>query len=263
MKDSFIIYTKYEEQISLLSDAQAGVLFRALFCYQTEKTLPQMDSMTNIVFTVIRQQIDFDNQKYLDICEARRVAGSQGGRPSKSLINKGNKPKKANGFESEEEKANGFLEKQTKAKKAESDTDTDTDNDNDNDSDNIESKKERNLYINNNQGACACEGQDDQVLTYENIINHYAGDIDEETRAAIWRYIQYFQAKTGCFILNEQLKTFLQNLKNNSLLFEGGVLGCMNSEGINLALMEVGENWGLGRIGQFLRIERDEEYDET
>ena len=257
MKDSFIIYTKYEEQISLLSDAQAGVLFRALFCYQTEKTLPQMDSMTNIVFTVIRQQIDFDNQKYLDICEARRIAGSQGGRPSKSLGNKGNKPKKANGFENEEEKVNGFSEKQTKAKKAESDPDTDPDNDND--SDNIESKKERNLYINNNQGACACESQE----TYENIINHYAGEIDEETRAAIWKYIQYFQAKTGCFILNEQLKTFLRNVKDNSLLFEGGVLGCMNSDGINLALMEVGENWGLGRMGQFLRIERDEEYDET
>ena len=132
MKDSFIIYTKYEEQISLLSDAQAGVLFRALFCYQTEKTLPQMDSMTNIVFTVIRQQIDFDNQKYLDICEARRIAGSQGGR---HLGNKGNKPKKANGFENEEEKANGFSEKQTKAKKAESDPDTDPDNDNDSDND--------------------------------------------------------------------------------------------------------------------------------
>ena len=229
MKDSFIIYTKYEEQISLLSDAQAGVLFRALFCYQTEKTLPQMDSMTNIVFTVIRQQIDFDNQKYLDICEARRVAGSQGGRPSKSLGNKGNKPKKANGFENEEEKANGFLEKQTKAKKAESDTDTD------NDSDNIESKKERNLYINNNQGAC--ESQE----TYENIINHYAGDIDEETRAAIWKYIQYFQAKTGCFILNDQLKMFLRNVKDNSLLFEGGVLGCMNSDGIGMALMDMND----------------------
>ena len=233
MKDSFIIYTKYEEQISLLSDAQAGVLFRALFCYQTEKTLPQMDSMTNIVFTVIRQQIDFDNQKYLDICEARRVAGSQGGRPSKSLGNKGNKPKKANGFENEEEKANGFSEKQTKAKKPESDTDTD----NDNDSDNIESKKERNLYINNNQGVCACEIQE----TYENIINHYAGDIDEETRAAIWKYIQYFQAKTGCFILNAQLKTFLRNVKDNSLLFEGGVLGCMNSDGIGMALMDMND----------------------
>ena len=192
-----------------------------------------MDSMTNIVFTVIRQQIDFDNQKYLDICEARRVAGSQGGRPSKSLGNKGNKPKKANGFENEEEKANGFSEKQTKAKKPESDTDTD----NDNDSDNIESKKERNLYINNNQGVCACESQE----TYENIINHYAGDIDEETRAAIWKYIQYFQAKTGCFILNEQLKTFLRNVKDNSLLFEGGVLGCMNSDGIGMALMDMND----------------------
>ena len=128
MKDNFILYTKYEEQISLLSDAQAGVLLRALMCYQSEKTLPQMDGMTNMIFTVIRQQIDFDNQKYDDICEIRRNAGAQGGRPSKSLTNKGNKPKKPNGFESEEEKPNGFEKKQTKAKKPESESDTDTDN---------------------------------------------------------------------------------------------------------------------------------------
>lgn len=138
MKDSFIIYTKYEEQISLLSDTQAGILLRALLCYQSGKTLPKMDAMTNIVFTVIRQQIDFDNQKYIDICEARRIAGSQGGRPSKSHTNKGNKPKKANAFEIEEEKPNDFSENQTKAKKAESESDTDTDNDTDNE----ERKKE-------------------------------------------------------------------------------------------------------------------------
>ena len=138
MKDSFIIYTKYEEQISLLSDTQAGILLRALLCYQSGKTLPKMDAMTNIVFTVIRQQIDFDNQKYIDICEARRIAGSQGGRPSKSHTNKGNKPKKANGFEIEEEKPNDFLENQTKAKKAESESESDTDNDTDNE----ERKKE-------------------------------------------------------------------------------------------------------------------------
>lgn len=263
MKDSFIIYTKYEEQISLLSDAQAGVLFRALFCYQTEKTLPQMDGITNIVFTTIRQDIAAENQRYNEICEINKANGKRGGRPSKSLINKGNKPKKPNGFESDEKKPSGFLgysEKPNGFNKENSPNEKESSKEKEITLiRNQESKKERNLYINNNQGACACESQE----TYENIINHYAGDIDEETRAAIWNYIQYFQAKTGCFILNEQLKTFLKNLRNNSLLFEGGVLGCMNSDGINLALMEVGENWGLGRMGQFLRIERDEEYDET
>lgn len=127
MKDSFVIYTKYEEQISLLNDTQAGVLLRALMSYQSGKTLPKMDGITNMIFTVIRQQIDFDNQKYDETCAARKAAGGMGGRPSKSLENKGDKPKKANGLDEKAKKANGFLEKQTKAKKAESESDKDTD----------------------------------------------------------------------------------------------------------------------------------------
>lgn len=96
-----------------------------------------------------------------------------------------------------------------------------------------ESKKERNLRDNNNN-ACTREG-----ACYEDIISHYAGDIDEETRSAIWKYIQYFQANTGCFILNEQLKTFLVNVKNMGLNFEGGVISCINSDGIGMAMREM------------------------
>ena len=212
MKDSFIIYTKYEEQISLLSDAQAGVLFRALFCYQTEKTLPQMDSMTNIVFTVIRQQIDFDNQKYLDICEARRVAGSQGGRPSKSLGNKGNKPKKANGFENEEEKANGFSEKQTKAKKAESDPDTDPDNDTE--SDIIERKKEIEEEGEGRTCASTCENHEEIMREYgmtdgviealKNFLRHcyLNGNIVSNAKLEdiLFRLVERFGTNSGCMI---------------------------------------------------------------
>ena len=96
-----------------------------------------------------------------------------------------------------------------------------------------ESKKERNLKDNNNN-ACTCEG-----ACYEDIISHYAGDIDEDTRSAIWKYIQYFQAHTGCFILNEQLKTFLVNVKNMGLNFEGGIIACINSNGIGMAMREM------------------------
>ena len=129
MKDSFVIYTKYEEQISLLTDEQAGVLLRALLCYQTGKELPKMEGIVNMIFTVIRQQIDFDNQKYEDVCEARKSAGALGGRPSKSLETKGEKAKKPNGLDEKAKKPNGFSEKQTKAKKPESESDTDTDTD--------------------------------------------------------------------------------------------------------------------------------------
>ncbi len=127
MKDSFIIYTKFEEQISLLSDAQAGVLLRALMNYQSGKELPEMDGMTNIVFTTIRQQIDFDNKKYQDICEKNKTNGAQGGRPAKTLMDKWDKPKKPNGFSENPTKPNGFSENPTKPKKPESDNDTDTD----------------------------------------------------------------------------------------------------------------------------------------
>ena len=127
MKDSFVIYTKFEEQISLLSDAQAGVLFRALMCYQMDKEMPKMDGMTNMLFTIIRQQIDFDNEKYQAVCERNKNNGSGGGRPSKSLENKGNKPKKPSGLFGLEKNEVGFSENPTKPKKPDTDTDTDTD----------------------------------------------------------------------------------------------------------------------------------------
>lgn len=113
MKDYFLIHNKFGEQIALLSDAQAGVLFRALIGYQLGQELPEMDGMTNIVFTVIRQQIDIDNQKREEICRINTQNGKKGGRPSKSLLNKGNKPKKPNGFSGFCEKPNGFQNNRT------------------------------------------------------------------------------------------------------------------------------------------------------
>ena len=127
MKDSFVIYTKFEEQIGLLSDAQAGVLFRALMCYQMNKEMPKMDGMTNIVFTTIRQQIDFENEKYKAVCERNKTNGVGGGRPSKSLTYKGNKPKKPSGLFGLEKNELGFFENPSEPKKPDSDTDTDTD----------------------------------------------------------------------------------------------------------------------------------------
>lgn len=124
MKDSFVIYTKYEEQIALLTDQQAGVLLRSLFCYQSEKTLPKMDDVVKMIFTVIRQQIDFDNQKYDEICKARSEAGKLGaeygrlgGRPSKRVKT----PKTPQGVM---ETAKG-LQKTAKNPESESDNDTD------------------------------------------------------------------------------------------------------------------------------------------
>lgn len=125
MKDGFVIYTKYEEQIKMLTDTQAGILLRALIAHQKGAEVPKMDAVTSMAFAFIRQQIDAENQKYDSICAIRKEAGKKGGRPSKSLINQGDKPKKANGYFGFEEKANEskitkrFLEETTSPEKKE------------------------------------------------------------------------------------------------------------------------------------------------
>lgn len=124
MKDSFVIYTKYDEQISLLSDEQAGRLLRCLIKYQAGTEMPKMDAVTNMIFSVIRQQIDFDNKKYEETCEKKAIAGARGaeygklgGRPPKRVKN----PKTANGVF---DNPSGVSKT---PKTPESDTDTDTD----------------------------------------------------------------------------------------------------------------------------------------
>ena len=131
MKDSFVIYTKYEEQLNMLSDEQAGVLFRALMKYQSGTALPEMDDITALAFSFIKHQIDVDNQKYEDICKARSEAGKQGaefgklgGRPTK-------RAKTPKGDNETAKTAKGVLETpygfSETAKTPESESDNDTD----------------------------------------------------------------------------------------------------------------------------------------
>lgn len=58
-KTSFILYTEYEELINQLSDEQCGQLFKSVFSYNNNGELPEkLDTVTKIVFTVIRQDLD-------------------------------------------------------------------------------------------------------------------------------------------------------------------------------------------------------------
>lgn len=126
MRDSFVLYSSYSDQIELLTMEQRGILLTAIYKYVSGKDLPEMDGITNMAFSFIRTSLDRDAEKYEKKCEARREAGKKGGRPQK-----------ANGFSEKAKKANGFSEKQTKAKKP----DNEYDNENDNDSKNILSGK--------------------------------------------------------------------------------------------------------------------------
>lgn len=78
------------------------------------------------------------------------------------------------------------------------------------------SKKERNLY--------------------QEIINEYTDD--EETSKAIWDFIVFFNAKQGRYILNKELKTFLDNLSAMSLLNAWQIKGCIANGEIQLAFVE-------------------------
>lgn len=113
MKNSFVLYTDYMEQMELLTMEQRGILLTALFAYQSGADPPQMDGVTAMAFSFIKARIDKDNERYEKTCDARREAGKQGGRPTKA------------------KKANGFFEKQTKAKKPDYDNDYDNDSDKD------------------------------------------------------------------------------------------------------------------------------------
>lgn len=125
MKNSFVMYTDYMEQVSMLSREQRGDLFTAIMAYASNTELPDMDGVTMMAFCFIRSQMDRDRSKYQETIEKRREAGKQGGRP------------KANGSDEKAKKANGFSEKQTEAKKA--------DNDNVNENDNVD------VYVNDNE----------------------------------------------------------------------------------------------------------------
>ena len=46
MKESFVLYVKYLDNIEMLSMEQRGILITALMSYVADKDIPDMDGMT-------------------------------------------------------------------------------------------------------------------------------------------------------------------------------------------------------------------------
>lgn len=78
-KSSFVLYDKYQEQVSMLSDEQAGQLFKAVLAYRNNDPYEINDPAVKILLSVIKQQIDIDDKKYQETCEKRKAAGAKGG----------------------------------------------------------------------------------------------------------------------------------------------------------------------------------------
>ena len=85
MKESFLLYNSFYEPIKYLSDEQLGRLFRAIFNYSSTGEITE-DKEIMVAFMFIKNQLDFDNEKYQNICERNRINGQKGGRPKKDSL---------------------------------------------------------------------------------------------------------------------------------------------------------------------------------
>lgn len=134
-KNSFVLYTKYVTQIEKLDDFQRGVLFLAIMRYQCGLELPDMDPVVDMLFSVIKEQMDADTQKYEETCAKRSEAGRKG-------ADKTNRQKAANAENADSAKrqksakaANaGFAENEERQKPANS-PDSESESDSESDSD--------------------------------------------------------------------------------------------------------------------------------
>lgn len=113
-KNSFIMYQIWGAAIKHMTDAQAGALLKAIYSYQETGNAEISDPSISLVFDIVRQKMDEDSEKYDQVCSVRSANGKKGGRPVKASGSNDDAVDDA----ASEEKANGFSEKQTKAKKA-------------------------------------------------------------------------------------------------------------------------------------------------
>lgn len=80
MRDTFILYTEYAEQIGLLSDTQAGTLLKAILAFNADEELPKMDALTKMAFLNISNQMRRDAEKYDKMVAQRSAAGRRNGK---------------------------------------------------------------------------------------------------------------------------------------------------------------------------------------
>ena len=97
MRESFVIHTAYAEKFKRLTDEQFGMLVRLLIQYQLTGEINTIsDATVAFAFDIARVDMDITNQRYQEVCEKRRIAGSMGGQAKQANASK-SKQKLANG----------------------------------------------------------------------------------------------------------------------------------------------------------------------
>lgn len=120
-KDSFLLYEEYYEPIKMLSTQDKGLLLTALYEYHMTGEVIQLPAAAKILFQFIRQRMDYNQEKYKEVCNRNKANGSKGGRPSNDEKEETQKTQSV--FE-ETQKSDGLF---SKPKKADMELDKDMD----------------------------------------------------------------------------------------------------------------------------------------
>lgn len=72
-RDSFIFYRSFYDALSVLSDEQCGMLFKAVCKYALDRKKPEFAGVEHAIFSLIAPQLDANFRKFKN--------GKKGGRP--------------------------------------------------------------------------------------------------------------------------------------------------------------------------------------
>jgi hypothetical protein len=79
-RQSFIIHNDSLVILDEMTNEQAGILIKSIYFYQKTGKLPDLDFGLKMAITPFINQFLRDEENYRKTCEARRLAGSEGGK---------------------------------------------------------------------------------------------------------------------------------------------------------------------------------------
>lgn len=174
---AFLTWIDRKKEVDMLTDSQAGMLFKMLFRYADSKEEPQCDDTTvAVLFSVMKSQIDENNRKYAKTCERR----SEGQR-SRWKKSRENSDDTSEVKQSQKSQIESNEVKKVKLSQNDSNTDTDTVTDTDTKTD-----TDTNIYIYN---------------TGENSPEPPSGDLDSEKP----------KKKSDSALIKEAIESYTEN----------------------------------------------------
>jgi len=114
------VFTDMDGTIGLLSDTEAGRLFKALMGYINDRDV-QLQGQEKLVFSMLKCQIDRDAASYQEFIDKQRRNGEKGGRPKN--------PEKPMGFSENPEKPNVTQKSQEEEKEEDKEKEKDEEED--------------------------------------------------------------------------------------------------------------------------------------